>query len=38
MQWVEEGPSTVSAQMINEKTRVEIHPMFWRVLGIKGRK
>lgn len=34
-QWSTYGPSTISAQTIGPSTRVSVHPMFWRVLGIK---
>lgn len=33
--WSYKGPSTISADTIDCKTRVEIHPTFWRVLGIR---
>lgn len=34
-QWSIYGPSTIAAQTIGPFTRVCVHPMFWRVLGIK---
>lgn len=35
-QWSYTGPSTIAANTIDAITRVEIHPTFWRVLGIKS--
>jgi len=34
MQWSHKGASTIAANTIDLNTRVEIHPTFWRVLGI----
>jgi hypothetical protein len=34
-QWAHEGPSAIVADTINLQTSVSIHPMFYRVLGIK---
>jgi hypothetical protein len=34
-QWAYEGPSTIVADTIGMETSVSIHPMFYRVLGIK---
>ena len=34
MQWSNKGTSTIAANTIDLNTRVEIHPTFWRVLGI----
>jgi hypothetical protein len=34
-QWAHEGPSTIVADTIGMDTSVMIHPMFYRVLGIK---
>jgi hypothetical protein len=34
-QWSNQGPSTIVADTINMETSVMIHPMFYRVLGIK---
>lgn len=33
--WMNSGKSVVSSAEISDKTRVAIHPAFWRVLGIK---
>jgi hypothetical protein len=34
-QWAHEGPSTIVADTIGLETSVKIHPMFFRVLGIR---
>ena len=34
-QWAHEGTSTIVADTINLNTGVSVHPMFYRVLGIK---
>ncbi len=34
-QWSNEGPSTIVADTISLDTGVSIHPMFYRVLGVK---
>jgi len=34
-QWAYQGPSTVIADTINLETSASIHPMFYRVLGVK---
>jgi hypothetical protein len=34
-QWSHQGPSTIVADTINVESSVTIHPMFYRVLGIK---
>jgi hypothetical protein len=34
-QWAHEGPSTIVADTISLDTSVKIHPMFFRVLGIR---
>jgi hypothetical protein len=34
-QWSHQGPTTIVADTINMQTSVMIHPMFYRVLGIK---
>lgn len=34
-QWSFLGPSTIAADTIDDRTRVEVHPTFWRVLGIR---
>jgi hypothetical protein len=34
-QWSYKGPSTIAANTIDTKTKVQIHPTIWRVLGIK---
>lgn len=34
-QWSYKGTSTIAADTIDGKTRVEVHPTFWRVLGIR---
>jgi hypothetical protein len=34
-QWSYNGPSTIASETITQNTRVQIHPTFWRVLGIK---
>lgn len=33
--WCYEGPETIAAKAINLDAGVTIHPVFWRVLGIK---
>ena len=33
--WCHEGTETIAAKTINQNVRVSIHPMFWRVLGIR---
>jgi hypothetical protein len=37
-QWSHEGPSTIVADTIGTETSVKIHPMFYRVLGIKPER
>lgn len=34
-QWIQNGPSSIAAETIGMETSVNIHPMFWRVLGIR---
>lgn len=34
-QWSYDGPSVIASDIIDEDTRVKIHPTFYRVLGIK---
>ena len=33
-QWVSEGPTTIASQTICNTTKISIHPMFWKVLGV----
>ncbi len=35
-QWSYKGPTTIAADTIDAKTRIEIHPTFWRVFGVRG--
>jgi len=35
MLWCYEGPETIAAKTINLDAQVAIHPVFWRVLGVK---
>jgi hypothetical protein len=37
-QWAHEGPSTIVADTISMDTSIMIHPMFYRILGIKPNK
>lgn len=37
-QWSYLGASTIAADTIDRKTKIEIHPTFWRVLGIRSSK
>src|ERR1017187_9710797 len=37
-QWAHEGPSTIVADTIGMETSAMIHPMFYRVLGIKPNR
>jgi hypothetical protein len=34
--WMNSGRTVVSSAEISDKTRVAVHPAFWRVLGIKA--